>query len=166
MQTIQVIDNNHFASRSVTSLLEIVELLDNDTDKRRGVDPYFEAARAIKSIFDHLAWVDGALDNTECAMLDTLLSANARLSDGYDRAVSSDPVLDGVVKIPFLLDLAHDYDERNHTFLGHMAINSLEMIGYGIIGADGTVSLDEIVAFQRHLSSLREYLAHLPHSRI
>lgn len=164
MQPIQVKDSTTFASRSVTSLLEIVDLLDKDTDKRRGVDPYFEAARAIKSVFDHLAWVDGELDRSECEMLDNLLSASPRLNECYERAVSSEPVLEGVVKIPFLLDLAHDYDERNGTFLGHMAINSLEMIGCGIIGADGTVSLDEIVAFQRHLSSLREYLAHLPHA--
>ena len=95
-------------------------------------------------------------------MLDSLLAVDPRLAKAYTRAVAAVPPMEGIVVIPFLLDLAHDYDERNGTCLGHMTINALEMIGYGIISADGDLSLKEIEAFQLHLSSLREYLSRLP----
>jgi hypothetical protein len=151
-------DQVGFSKRSVDSLVEIVNILRSDDDLPVGTDMSLETARAIKSVFDSLAWSDGSLGKEEIRLLHYLLNDYGWLRNAYIQVEANEPNARGLFKIPRLLDLAMDHDERRSTHYAQMLVNALEMIAYGVIASDGHATDDELTHFRKHMASLRGYI--------
>lgn len=162
MKTLAVRDQMEFAQRSISSMVEIVNILREDDDSRMACDLSLEAARTIKSAFDRLAWSDGNLSQEEIKQLHMMLEAHPWLWNSYLQVENSDPRQIGINNIPRLLFVTLDYDERMETQHAHRLVNAIEMIGYGVIAADGAASTSELVAFRDYVAALRKVITPEP----
>lgn len=151
-------DQVGFSRRSVDALVEVVKVLRKDDDLPAHADLSLETARAIKYIFDNLAWSDGHLSSEEVRHLHRLLEGHDWLRNSYIQVESSEPRTSGINKIPQLVFHAIDHDERNGTHYAPMLINSLEMIAYGVIAADGEATPEELHIFREHIAAMRSFL--------
>ena len=158
MTALAVKDHVGFSIRSVDSLIEVVRVLREDTDLPAGTELSLETARAIKCVFDNLAWSDGEMSKAEVQHLLNMICQYEWLRNAYLQVDEVEPCAKGINKIPNLVFLALDYDERNGTHYAAMLVNSLEMIGYGVITADGVATLPELERFREHLVAMRQFL--------
>ncbi|MEY4880647.1 MAG: hypothetical protein RLZ87_74 [Armatimonadota bacterium] len=158
-------DSMGFAVRSVEALVEIVSLLRKDDFSNEFNDLSLETARAIKCVFDRLAWSDGTLSQLEVAQLHKMLQTNEWLWNAYLQVEKSEPRMNEMNHIPKLVFIARDYDERNQSQLAHRLVVSLEMIGYGIIAADGSTDSEELIAFREYISRVRAFILPEPKKR-
>lgn len=158
MTALAIKDHVGFSIRSIDSLVDLVAVLREDTDLPPGTDLSLETARAIKCIFDNLAWSDGEVSRAETQHLLNMIGQHEWLRNAYLQIDSSEPCAKGINKIPNLVFLALDHDERNETHYAPMIVNSLEMIAYGVITADGVASMDELDRFREHLAAMRQFL--------
>lgn len=156
-------DRLEFAQRSVNSLVDIVEILRKDDYSNDFHDLSLEAARAIKCVFDRLAWSDGSVSNVEMTQLQNMLDVFPWLWNAYIQVEEVDPMNIGINTIPQLIFIAQDYDERHQTHHAHRLVNALEMIGFGVISADGDASREEKEAFRNYISTFRTII--LPESK-
>jgi hypothetical protein len=157
MTSLILADQVGFSKRSVDSLVDVVKVLRKDDDLPLDTDLSLETARAIKYIFDSAAWSDGQLNQEEIKLLHDLLSGHEWLRNAYFQVEASEPRASGLYKIPNLLFLAMDHDERMKTHYAQMLVNALEMIAYGVVAADGNATPDELSHFRHHISTLREF---------
>ncbi len=151
-------DQVGFSIRSVDSLVEIVNVLRQDDDLPLNTDLSLETARAIKIVFDNLAWSDGELSRAESQHLLNMIGRYEWLRNAYLQVDEKEPSSRGINKIPNLIQLALDHDERMGTHYGPMLVNALEMIAYGVITADGAATPSELETFREHLAAMREFL--------
>lgn len=158
MTALAVKDHVGFSIRSVDSLVEVVSVLREDDDLPAGTDLSLETARAIKCVFDNLAWSDGEMSKAEVTHLLNMIGQYEWLRNAYLQVDEVEPSARGINKIPNLIFLALDHDERCGTHYGSMLVNSLEMIAYGVITADGVASPDELDRFREHLVAMRQFL--------
>ena len=87
------------------------------------------------------------------------------LRNAYLQVDEVEPSAKGINKIPNLIFLALDHDERHGTHYAAMLVNSLEMIAYGVITADGVATIPELERFREHLVSMRQFLPRSPQKR-
>lgn len=158
MTALAVKDHVGFSIRSVESLVEVVNILRNDTDLPVGTDLSLETASAIKCVFDNLAWSDGEMSKAEIQHLLNMIGQFEWLRNAYLQVDEVEPSAKGINKIPNLIFLALDHDERNGTHYAAMLVNSLEMIAYGVITADGVATMPELERFREHLVAMRQFL--------
>jgi len=158
MTALAVKDHVGFSIRSVDSLVEIVSILREDSDLPVGTDLSLETARAIKCVFDNLAWSDGEMSKAEVQHLLNMIDQYEWLRNAYLQVDEVEPSARGINKIPNLIFLALDHDERKGTHYAAMLVNSLEMIAFGVITADGVASQDELAKFREHLVAMRQFL--------
>ncbi len=158
MTALAVKDHVGFSIRSVDSLVDVVSILREDSDLPAGTDLSLETARAIKCVFDNLAWSDGEVSRSEVQHLLSMIGQYEWLRNAYLQVDEVEPSARGINKIPNLIFLALDHDERNGTHYAAMLVNSLEMIAYGVITADGVATLDELDRFREHLVAMRQFL--------
>lgn len=151
-------DHVGFSIRSVDSLVDVVSILREDTDLPIGTDLSLETARAIKCVFDNLAWSDGDMSRAEVQHLLNMIGQYEWLRNAYLQIDEVEPSARGINKIPNLVFLALDHDERNSTHYAPMLVNSLEMIAYGVITADGEANMQELERFREHLVAMRQFL--------
>lgn len=163
MNRLLVKDHLEFAQRSVNSLVEIVDDLRKDDYSEKFNDLSLEAARAIKCVFDRLAWSDGSVSPVEMQQLQNMLDVHGWLWNAYLQVEEADPSGAGINTIPALIFIAKDYDERHRTHHAHRLVNALEMIGFGVISADGDASKEETEAFRNYISTFRTII--LPESK-
>jgi hypothetical protein len=159
MTSLVMNDQIGFSRRSIDGLVEIVSTLRKDIDLPAGSNLRIETARAVKAIFDNLAWADGQLDSEEIQHLNLLLDTHQWLKNAYVQIERTDLRSTGVNNIPNLLCIAMDYDERNNSHLAQMLVNTLEMIAYGVIASDGGGTPEELQVFRSHVSAMRRFVS-------
>jgi hypothetical protein len=163
MNRLLVKDHLEFAQRSVNSLVEIVDVLRKDDYSSNFHDLSLEAARAVKCVFDRLAWSDGSVSAIEMQQLQNMLDVHSWLWNAYLQVEEAEPSSVGINTIPNLIFIAKDYDERHKSHHAHRLVNALEMIGFGVISADGDASQEEKDAFRNYISTFRTII--LPESK-
>jgi hypothetical protein len=94
-----------------------------------------------------------------------MLQTNEWLWNAYLQVERSEPRMNEMNHIPKLVFIARDYDERNQSQLAHRLVVSLEMIGYGIIAADGSTDSEELIAFREYISRVRAFILPEPKKR-
>lgn len=144
------------ARRSLDSLRDIGRFLQNQTQFWECADLDREVARAVRQVFDRLAWSDGVLDRYECHIFDSLRMTDTefarKLADVLEKEVApADDV------IPSLLVAAYAYDRENHSHLAPMVIDNLETLGYAIVAGNGVVLATESDTLKAFVAELRAY---------
>ncbi len=157
VSALRIKDVPEFSERSISSLVEIVNLLATDEGRTKTLNMMHEAAVALRFVFENIAWVDGQLDRHEMEMLDNYLRQEASLADAF-RQVIEDPEFGVPEGIPMILREAVQYDKRLKTSISHVLVNTLEMVAYGFAMKDGETETQNFDSFRSVIKSLRDFV--------
>lgn len=157
VSALRIKDVPEFSERSISSLVEIVNLLAANEDRTSSLNMMHEAAVALRFVFESIAWVDGQLDQHEMEMLDNYLRQEASLADAF-LLVMEDPEFCVVEGIPTILREAVTYDHRQGTSISHVLVNTLEMVAYGFAMKDGETETQNFDTFRSVIKSLRDFV--------
>jgi hypothetical protein len=149
-------DMTEAATKSLDAVLEIARHVGGSVELHDAFDSDLETARAVRSLFNHLAWSDGVLDGFECALLDHLRRSDVGFAHRLAKVIADEPASDPTA-IPGLVQRVKRFDRNNHSHLTYTLVGHLEALGAAIISGNSVVLPQEFAALNAYMMPIREY---------
>jgi hypothetical protein len=119
-----------------------------------------EVSQLVHALCDKIIWADRQLNWDECGFLDALFQEDAAHGGKLRRLVQEKGSGENFLEeIPELIRIAVLHDKKSGTWLAVTILNSLENLGWILVGIDGSNHPAETEMLESYCKRLREFIS-------